>query len=147
MQIDGNNFFVVQVVPEIYAKNTYFKNSQMYIFVTDCISLILFQSSCCYSFPIFHINTVLAIFCRKTENHSVFMPQPRCLKLTNKLPNNSLQLQEHSVKRIIIYVACYARVLVWSYLAGRSPEKLVIDLLAQQSKSLFSKKANIHSTY
>ena len=38
MQIDVYNFFVVQVVPEIYSKNTYFKNMQMCIFVTDCRS-------------------------------------------------------------------------------------------------------------
>ena len=36
MQIDVNNFFIAQMVPEIYAKNTYFKNRQMFIFVTDC---------------------------------------------------------------------------------------------------------------
>ena len=38
MQIDEKNFFIAQVVSEISAKNTYFKNRQMYIFVTDCIS-------------------------------------------------------------------------------------------------------------
>ena len=36
MYIDVNNFFVAQVVPEIFAKNTSFKISQMYIFVINC---------------------------------------------------------------------------------------------------------------
>ena len=44
MQIDVNNFFVTQVVPEIHAKNTYFKNRYMCIFVTDCI---YFNNSTC----------------------------------------------------------------------------------------------------
>ena len=32
MQIDVNNVFVAQVVPEIYAKNTSFKNSYVDVF-------------------------------------------------------------------------------------------------------------------
>ena len=36
MQIDVNNFFVAQMVPEIYAKNTSFKISWICFFVTHC---------------------------------------------------------------------------------------------------------------
>ena len=37
MQMNVNNFLVAQMVPEIYAKNTSFKISQMYFFATHCI--------------------------------------------------------------------------------------------------------------
>ena len=41
MQMDVIHSFVAQVVPEIYAKNTYLKNRQMRIFVTNCRFLFL----------------------------------------------------------------------------------------------------------
>ena len=43
MQIDEKNFFIAKVVPEISAKNTYFKNNKMYIFVTDCTFIVKLQ--------------------------------------------------------------------------------------------------------
>ena len=40
MQIDVNNFFIAQVVPESSAKNTSFKISWMCFFVTHCIFVL-----------------------------------------------------------------------------------------------------------
>ena len=61
MQINLNNFFVAQMVPEIYAKNTSLKTARWFFFVTHCSfskqnrrksCLILWQKYCHFTLKI-----------------------------------------------------------------------------------------------
>ena len=113
MQIDKNNFFVAQVVPEIYTKNHRLINSQIYVFASHCTN----HHQMCYSFftnlyqYFVSLNTMCYQNCQDVEFASVCKVHSYkkmyqflfCVVLCFKIINNILK-DCARVQRLLYYI-------------------------------------------